>query len=45
MGLLDLEYIKKRRQELELSLQEMAETLGFKNALTYMKYEEGSYAF
>jgi transcriptional regulator with XRE-family HTH domain len=45
MGLLDLNFIKKRRQEKELSLQEMAETLGFKNASTYMKYEDGSYAF
>ncbi len=45
MGLLNLGFIKKRRQELNLSLQEMAESLGFKNASTYMKYEEGSYAF
>ncbi|WP_433943408.1 helix-turn-helix domain-containing protein [Paenibacillus sp. SN-8-1] len=45
MGLLDLEFIKKRRQKLDLSLQEMAESLGFKNASTYMKYEEGTYSF
>lgn len=45
MGLLDLSFIKNRRQEKDLSLQEMAETLGFKNASTYMKYEDGSYAF
>lgn len=45
MGLLNLGFIKKRRQELNLSLREMAESLGFKNASTYMKYEEGSYSF
>lgn len=45
MGLLKLDFIKKRRQDLNLSLQEMAESLGFKNASTYMKYEEGEYAF
>lgn len=45
MGFLNLEFIKKRRQELNISLQEMAESLGFKNASTYMKYEEGSYSF
>ncbi|OMC76491.1 transcriptional regulator [Paenibacillus odorifer] len=45
MGNLNLEFIKKRRQELNLSLQEMAESLGFKNASTYMKYEDGTYSF
>jgi len=28
-----------------LTLQEMAESLGFKNASTYLKYEKGSYDF
>lgn len=41
----NLDYIKHRRQYLTLSLQELAEALGFKNASTYMKYEEGSYQF
>lgn len=45
MKTLNLNYIKCRRQELELSLQEMAEVLGFKNASTYTKYEKGEYAF
>ncbi|MDH6370583.1 transcriptional regulator with XRE-family HTH domain [Paenibacillus sp. PastF-3] len=45
MGNFNLEFIKKRRQELNLSLQEMAESLGFKNASTYMKYEDGTYLF
>ncbi|MEK3945016.1 MULTISPECIES: helix-turn-helix domain-containing protein [Paenibacillus] len=45
MGHLNLLFIKKRRLELNLSLQEMAESLGFKNASTYMKYEEGTYSF
>jgi transcriptional regulator with XRE-family HTH domain len=42
---LNLEFIKKRRQLLNLSLQELAETLDFKNASTYMKYENGEYQF
>lgn len=45
MGLLNLIFIKDKRQKLNLSLQEMAESLGFKNASTYMKYEDGSYSF
>lgn len=45
MRSLNLNYIKKRRQELNLSLQEMAGILGFKNASTYMKYEDESYSF
>ncbi|MBM7606022.1 transcriptional regulator with XRE-family HTH domain [Metabacillus crassostreae] len=39
------DYIKQRRIELELTLQEMADSMGFKNASTYMKYENGTYAF
>ncbi|KZS49015.1 transcriptional regulator [Paenibacillus glucanolyticus] len=41
----NLGFVKQRRLELGLSLQDMAGVLGFKNASTYMKYEEGSYAF
>nr|WP_243895828.1 helix-turn-helix transcriptional regulator [Paenibacillus sp. F411] len=40
-----MEFVKQRRLELGLSLQDLAESLGFKNASTYMKYEEGSYSF
>lgn len=42
---LNIEFIKQRRTALGLSLQEMAEHLGFKNASTYLKYENGTYAF
>ncbi len=45
MAQLDLRYIKKRRKKLELSLQEVAQGLGFKNASTYLKYENGEYSF
>lgn len=45
MNILNLEYIKKRRIELNLSLQYVANKLGFKNASTYLKYENGDYAF
>ncbi|WP_341538275.1 helix-turn-helix transcriptional regulator [Paenibacillus pinisoli] len=41
---LDLEYMRDRRQELNIPLQEMAESLGFKNASTYLKYEVGESA-
>lgn len=42
---LNLEYIARRRLELTITLQDMAQALGFKNASTYMKYEKGEYAF
>ena len=45
MDLLDLNFIKRRRSELGISQQKMAEILGFKNAFTYLKYEKGMYAF
>ncbi len=45
MDLLDLNFIKRRRSELGISQQKMAEILGFKNASTYLKYEKGMYAF
>lgn len=40
---LDLEYIKSRRVELGVSSQTMADELGFKDASTYWKYENGEY--
>ena len=40
---LNLDYVKVRRQMLGLSLQDMAEAMGLKNASTYMKYEDGHY--
>lgn len=45
MRYLDLYFIKDRRIELRLSLQVVAESLGMKNASTYMKYENGTYSF
>lgn len=45
MKTLDLDYIKNRRIELGITLQEMAEKLGFKNGSTYLKYESGTYSF
>lgn len=45
MKYLNLPYIKKRRVELEKTLQDMADGLGMKNASTYMKYENGTYSF
>lgn len=45
MKQLNLNYIKRRRIELGLSLQELANELGFKNASTYLKYENGDYLF
>lgn len=42
---LDLGRIKTRRKEMRINQQEMAETLGFKNASTYCKYENGDYNF
>lgn len=45
MDKLDLDYIKNRRIELNITLKEMAESLGFKNSSTYLKYENGDYSF
>lgn len=42
---INLKFITKRRNELKISLQEMAIELGYKNASTYMKYEKGEYKF
>ncbi|HFG9563729.1 TPA: helix-turn-helix domain-containing protein, partial [Clostridioides difficile] len=38
------DFIKKRRNTLNLSLQNVAKELGFKNASTYFKYETGQYS-
>lgn len=45
MGKLNLIFIIRKRKEYGLSLQEMALMLGFKNAFTYLKYENGCYSF
>ena len=45
MQSLDLAFIKERRHKLGRSLQEMANAMGMKNGSTYMKYENGTYAF
>ena len=45
MKQLNLDYIKKKRLEMNLSLQDVANKLGFKNASTYLKYENGDYSF
>ncbi|MEH6901386.1 MULTISPECIES: helix-turn-helix domain-containing protein [Bacillus] len=43
--MLDLKFVKSRRNVKQINLQQMARALGFKNASTYMKYETGEYAF
>jgi len=45
MKQLNLNVIKEKRIKLNLSLQEVANLLGFKNASTYLKYENGEYLF
>lgn len=41
----NLTQIKLKRKEMKFTLKEMASTLGFKNASTYYKYENGTYKF
>ncbi len=41
----DLEFIKKRREQLGLSQGSMAQQLGFINASVYCRYENGTYKF
>ena len=43
LNVIDLDFIKKTRQERNLSSQEMAEQLGFKDGSTYWNYENGKY--
>lgn len=45
MQTVNLALIKQRRKEMRISLQEMAETLGWRNASNYYKYEKGEYEF
>jgi transcriptional regulator with XRE-family HTH domain len=45
MNEVNFELIKLRRKEMHLTLQDMAELLGFKDASTYYKYENGTYKF
>lgn len=40
-----LDYIRERRKKLGISMKQMANVLGFKNASTYLKYERGDYSF
>ncbi|USG65843.1 helix-turn-helix transcriptional regulator [Brevibacillus ruminantium] len=45
MERINLKFIARRRIEIGITLKEMAESLGFKNASTYLKYEKGDYDF
>jgi transcriptional regulator with XRE-family HTH domain len=40
----NLDFIKERRIKKNITLQEMAEALGFKTATNYQKYEQGIYS-
>ncbi|MER1986614.1 MAG: helix-turn-helix transcriptional regulator [Solibacillus sp.] len=44
MKYFNVERIKERRQELEMTLKEAADGMEMKNASTYMKYENGTYS-
>jgi transcriptional regulator with XRE-family HTH domain len=41
MQSINLNFIKTRRKELGLTLQQMSDSLGFKKATTYSNYENG----
>lgn len=45
MNEVNFDLIKMRRKEMRLTLKDMAEMLGFKDASTYYKYEKGIYKF
>jgi transcriptional regulator with XRE-family HTH domain len=45
MKQVNLALIKRRRKEMRITLKEMAEMLGFKDASTYYRYEQGKYKF
>lgn len=45
MKQVNLVLIRARRKEMRITLQEMADTLGFRNASNYYKYEKGEYKF
>jgi transcriptional regulator with XRE-family HTH domain len=42
---INLQLIKSRRKALKITLLEMSEALGLKNASSYYKYEKGEYKF
>lgn len=43
--MVNLEFIKRRRIQLDLSIDEMADLLGYSNGSNYYKYEVGTYKF
>lgn len=45
MKIFNLAFVKRRRQELKMTLQEAANSMNMKNASTYLKYENGTYSF
>lgn len=45
METFNLKFIKQRRLDLQMTLQDVAEAMGMKNASTYLKYENGTYSF
>ena len=45
MAKFNLKFIKKRREELGITLAAMAQALGFKNQSTYWKHENGRHKF
>lgn len=45
MNAINLKFIKDMRTQNNLTLLQMSEELGFKNASTYLKYESGEYSF
>lgn len=45
MKKLNLKLIRQERKAKQITLLEMAEKMGLKNASTYMKYEKGDYSF
>lgn len=42
---INLDFIKSERDKNNITLIEMSTALGFKNASTYLKYENGDYTF
>ena len=42
---INLDFIRSERDRNNLTLIEMSTALGFKNASTYLKYENGDYIF
>lgn len=45
MNAINLKFIKDMRTQNNITLLQMSEELGFKNASTYLKYESGEYSF